>query len=111
MKARTLLLVSVLFAAAEFASAQDPVKLSPNFYKVLLENEQVRVLDFRIKAGQKEPMHFHPAAVVYVLTAGKAKFIFPDGKSEIRESQAGTTLWSDAQTHAYETSDLATDMS
>jgi quercetin dioxygenase-like cupin family protein len=71
-------------------------------YKVVLDNEHVRVLEFRAKAGEKEPMHYHPAAVVHVLSAGKARFTTPDGKSEERESTAGTVLWSDAVTHAYE---------
>jgi beta-alanine degradation protein BauB len=46
------------------ASTQDPVKLSPQYYKVLLDNDQVPVLEFRIKPGEKEPMYSHPAAVV-----------------------------------------------
>jgi quercetin dioxygenase-like cupin family protein len=71
-------------------------------YKVLLENENVRVLEFRAKPGEKEPVHSHPAAVIYVFAAGKAKFTTPDGKSEVRESSAGTTLWSGPATHAYE---------
>jgi hypothetical protein len=37
--------------------AQDPVKQSPQYYKVLLENDQVRVLEYRLKPGEKEPMH------------------------------------------------------
>ena len=35
----------ILFAAA--ATAQDPVPIYPENYKVLLENERVRVLDFQ----------------------------------------------------------------
>lgn len=82
--------------------AQDPVKLSPTMYTVLLENEHVRVLEFRAKVGEKEPMHSHPAAVVYMLNGSKARFTTPDGKSEERESQTGLTLWSEPVTHAYE---------
>jgi len=41
------------------------VKTSPQYYKVLLENDQVRVLEYRLKAGEKEPMHSHPAGVVF----------------------------------------------
>jgi hypothetical protein len=48
--------VSALLAAASPASAQDPVKLSPQFYRVLLENEHVRVLEFRAKPGDKEEL-------------------------------------------------------
>jgi hypothetical protein len=40
----------------------------------------VRVLEYRLKPGEKEPMHSHPAGVVYVLT--------------------GESIWRDPVTHA-----------
>ncbi len=91
-----------LVLATGTALAQDPVKISPKMYKVLLENEQVRVLEWRAKPGEKEPMHSHPAMVVYVLTGSKIRFTMPAGKSEERESKAGTPIWSEPQTHAAE---------
>ena len=48
-----LALCCVGFATAR---AQDPVKVAPNNFKVLLENDQVRVLDFHNKGGEKIPM-------------------------------------------------------
>ena len=59
-------LALVLFAGA--ATAQDPVPLYPDNYKVVLENERVRVLDFKLKKGAKEDFHAHQAAVTYVLS-------------------------------------------
>ena len=76
-----------VFALALFAGgalAQDPVPLYPENYKVLLENDRVRVLDFQLKKGAKENSHSHPAAVTYVLTAFKIRFTFPDGSTRIR---------------------------
>ena len=32
-----------------FAYGQDPLKLYPENYKVLMENDRVRVLDFKLK--------------------------------------------------------------
>ncbi len=84
------------------ATPQDPVKISPKMYNVLLENDQVRVLDFRDAPGEKEPMHSHPAMVVYVLAGTKLRFTTPDGKSEVRESKAGTAIWSEPTTHSGE---------
>jgi hypothetical protein len=49
----TNILVSLLWAVCMAASAQDPVKTSPQYYKVLLENDQVRVLEYRLKPGEK----------------------------------------------------------
>jgi quercetin dioxygenase-like cupin family protein len=84
------------------ASAQDPVKTSPQFYKVLLDNEQVRVLEYHLKPGEKEPMHSHPAGVVYVLSGGTIKFTFPDGRTEEKAAATGETIWRDPVTHAVE---------
>ena len=84
------------------AYGQDPVKTSPQFYKVLLENEQVRVLEYRLKPGEKEPMHSHPAGVVYVLSGTKLKFSYPDGRTEERAAATGETIWRDPVTHAVE---------
>ncbi|PYJ67167.1 MAG: hypothetical protein DME76_15800, partial [Verrucomicrobia bacterium] len=60
---KTIILIPFL-AIGVTASAQDPVKTSPQYYKVLLENDQVRVLEYRLKPGEKEPTHSHPAGVV-----------------------------------------------
>jgi quercetin dioxygenase-like cupin family protein len=84
------------------ASAQDPVKTSPQYYKVLLENDQVRVLEYHLKPGEKEPMHSHPAGVVYVLNGATLKFSYPDGRTEEKVAAAGETIWRDRVTHAVE---------
>jgi len=90
----------ILFAGA--AVAQDPVPLYPQNYKVLLENDRVRVLDFQLKKGAKEDFHAHPAAVTYVLAPFKIRFTFPDGSTRIREAKAGDVFYGDALTHASE---------
>ena len=90
----------ILFAGA--AVAQDPVPLYPQNYKVLLENDRVRVLDFQLKKGAKEDFHTHPAAVTYVIAPFKIRFTFPDGSTRIREAKAGDVFYGDALTHASE---------
>ena len=35
-----------------------------------------------LKPGEKEPMHSHPAGVVYELSVSKLRITFPDGKTE-----------------------------
>jgi quercetin dioxygenase-like cupin family protein len=84
------------------ALAQDPVKVAPDTHKVLLENDRVRVLEFRGKPGEKTPMHSHPASVGYALSGGKIKFTYPDGKTEERENKEGAARWNEAVTHAAE---------
>lgn len=103
MKTREILLglfALILFAGA--ATAQDPVPLYPENYKVLLENDRVRVLDFRLNKGAREDLHAHPAAVTYVLTPFKIRFTFADGSTRIREAKAGDVFYGDALTHASE---------
>lgn len=74
------------------ASAHDAVMVDPKHYKVDFENEQVRVLRITYGPGEKSVMHEHPANVAVFLSDGKAKFTFPDGKSQDAPMKAGTTM-------------------
>jgi beta-alanine degradation protein BauB len=60
------------------------------------------VLEYRLKAGEKEPMHSHPAGVVYVLSGANLRFVYPDGRTERRAAATGETIWRDPVTHAVE---------
>ena len=93
------LLVTPFFAHGQ---DKDPLKLYPENYKVIVENDRVRELDFKLKKGAKENTHNHPAHVVYVLNGFKIRFTFPDGKTAIRETKTGDVLYSDAIAHASE---------
>ena len=100
---RVLFAALVLVFAAGTARAQDAVKVAPNNFKVLLENDRVRVLDYHAKPGDKIPMHSHPAYIIYAVSGtGKSKFTSADGKTEEREATAGGATWRDAETHAAE---------
>ncbi|MEK7727842.1 MAG: antibiotic biosynthesis monooxygenase [candidate division KSB1 bacterium] len=80
--------------------AQDPVPLYPHNYKVLFENERVRVIDFVLRKGDTEDFHSHRPHVAYILTGFKIRFTFPDGRTVIRETKAGDVLFSEAVTHS-----------
>ena len=82
--------------------AQDPVKAAPKAFKVLLENDRVRVLEYRAKPGEKEPMHSHPDSFVYSLSPYNIKINFPDGTTELRKGKAGEAIWQEAETHSSE---------
>ena len=98
-----LAFAALLLLGAGRAHAQDPVKVAPKNFKVLLENEQVRVLDFRSVAGQKIPMHSHPAYISYSISgSGKTKFTSTDGKTRERPSNPAGATWHEAETHASE---------
>jgi len=96
-------LALVLLFAAGTVKAQDPVKVAPNNFTVLLENERVRVLDFHTKAGVKIPLHSHPAYISYSISgAGKTKFTSADGKVTEPPAKTGQATWHEAETHASE---------
>jgi len=79
----------------------DAMTAAPDHHGVLFENEQVRVLDTRLPAGERTPVHAHewPAAL-YVLSwsdfirRGPGGAILVDSRK--REQPApGTGLWID----------------
>ena len=95
-----LLALACVFAGSVFA--QDMVKVAPKNTKVLIDNDQVRVIEVWLKPGESLPMHSHPANVSYVLSDGKLRVTMADGKTVDKEPKAGTASWSEAVTHAVE---------
>jgi len=81
------------------AFAQDPAKVDANHYKVVFENDQVRVLRIHYGPHEKSVMHHHPGAVAVFLADGDVKFSFPDGKSRDAHSKAGDAQWTAAEDH------------
>lgn len=97
------LIATIAFAISSGNTvAQDPVKQSPQYYKVLLENDQVRVLEYRLKPGEKEPMHTHAAGVIYIFGNAKMRTTYPDGRTEENAAGAGEAHWRNPVTHALE---------
>ena len=94
-----ILAVFVVAGLAAKVLAQDPVKVSPAIYKVLLDNDQVRVLDITLKPGDKSPMHAHPNSVVYALSGGVIRFTGEDGKSNDITFKNGECVWRPAEKH------------
>jgi beta-alanine degradation protein BauB len=80
----------------------DAVKVAPDSYKVVLENDQVRVLEVRIKQGAKSEMHSHPKSVAICLNDQRLKFTFPNGKTEDTDLKRGQAVWLDGLSHAVE---------
>jgi hypothetical protein len=95
---RTLTLSTLVLYSLN-AAAHDPIQTDGDKYKVLLENEHVRVLEYRDRPGEKTHEHRHPAFVLYALVPFKRKIVLPDGKALMREFKAGDVLYSDEQTH------------
>lgn len=96
------LFLSVGLLMAQTLSGQDPINASPDIYRVVLENDRVRVLDIRLKPGQRSPMHTHPDFLVHALSDSTVRFTKPDGTSQDVTMKAGDTAWNEAVAHAAE---------
>lgn len=81
----------------------DVMEAAGNVYKLLLENEKVRVLEIRLKPGEKAPMHNHPNDhVLYVMKDAIFKITSSDGTSSEFDLKAEQTVWMKAGSHEAE---------
>jgi quercetin dioxygenase-like cupin family protein len=108
---RNKLLLALALTACTTAAADptkkapppgDPAVVAKDVYKLVLENDRVRVFDVRFAPGQKAPMHSHPDHVVYVLDDATIRLTGPDGKSQDVSIKAGQALFLPAGPHAAE---------
>lgn len=59
--------------------AGDAVSVAPDHYKVLEENDRVRILEFRGGPGAKTAMHSHPAMVAVPVSRREGALYNPRG--------------------------------
>lgn len=74
--------------------AADPVlpdyEVSPNIYKVIAENDDMRLIEATWAPGMKDEMHSHPGAfAVYVVNDCQRKLTKPDGTVNEKKLKAG----------------------
>jgi len=80
----------------------DPTTTDPDKYKVILENDRVRVLEYRDEPGQKTSPHEHPDSLMYTLSSFQRRLIGGSGESRDVALEPGEVRWLDAQTHSGE---------
>jgi len=80
----------------------DPTRADPDKYKVVFENERVRVLEYRDEPGQKTSPHSHPDSVMVTLSGFERRLIDGAGGSRDVTLAPGEVRWLDAQTHSGE---------
>ena len=78
---------------------KSPTDTDPDKYKIIMENDHVRVYDYKDKPGDITKMHHHDAFVLHALSPFKRRIHFKNGTSVERECKGGETFWSDAQDH------------
>ena len=84
------------------ALADDPTRTDPDKYKVIFENERVRVLEYRDDPGQATSPHRHPDSVMYTLSSFDRKLVDENGQSRDVTLEPGQVRWLDAQVHSGE---------
>ena len=76
----------------------DALMAASNVYKLLNENDKVRVLQVTFKPNDVAKMHHHPDHVVYAISGGKMS-LTSEGKTQEMEIKAGQVMFLDAQNH------------
>lgn len=78
--------------------SKDPVETNPDHYRVILENDAVRVLAYRDEPGATTTLHEHPNSVMYTLSSFTRR-LSSGGRQREVEMPAGVAVWLDAQEH------------
>jgi quercetin dioxygenase-like cupin family protein len=76
----------------------DPAVSNPDHYKVVFENDRVRVLEYRDEPGQRTTPHGHPDSVMYTLSSFRRRLVSGETQREV-ELEEGTVGWLPAQEH------------
>ncbi len=76
----------------------DPARTNPQHYKVVFENERVRVLEYRDEPGDSTTPHGHPDSVMYTLSSFRRRLVAGEVEREV-SLEAGTVGWLPAQQH------------
>ena len=79
----------------------DPTVTDPDKYKVVFENDRVRVLEYRDEPGAKTSPHDHPDSVMITLSDFDRRLTADDQSREVKLG-AGEVRWLDAQRHSGE---------
>lgn len=96
----TLVLAPASPLAAETVASVQPAQVdalaaSPENFRLVLENDNVRVLEYTLLPGQKDHQHTHPRRVAHVMSGGTLRVGFPDGTSMVFEEKTGESSWSE----------------
>lgn len=76
----------------------DPTVTNPDHYRVVFENERVRVLEYRDEPGDRTTVHSHPDSVMVTLSDFDRKLIMGDQEREVSLT-SGQATWLPAQSH------------
>ncbi len=79
----------------------DPVVSNAQHYRIVFENERVRVLEYSDQPGDRTTTHWHPDSVMHTLSSFRRRLSTDGGQRDV-EIPVGTTAWLPAQQHSGE---------
>lgn len=89
-------------AAPAAPGMKDPVQVSPDVFKVLLDGPRMRVIEATWKPGQQDNPHGHPELIAYALTEVHGIAYDDDGTPvSIRAKQGRVFVQSPVTSHAF----------
>jgi quercetin dioxygenase-like cupin family protein len=80
--------------------AKPAAEVAPDVYKVVFENERLRLLEVRMVPGAASELHSHPNYLVYALSDGKIRLANAVGEGGEVEISQGDTMWREAEEHS-----------
>jgi quercetin dioxygenase-like cupin family protein len=106
--ASTALLAALTLAGCAHGEAAPapPVQIdaavaAPERFKVLVENDHVRVIEYQLAPGEKDAPHTHPPKVSYILAGGKLRVYPAEGAPFDADETTGAASWDDARGRHY----------
>jgi quercetin dioxygenase-like cupin family protein len=98
MSARVIGIVAAAMAAvAGAAGAQDAATVDKQHCRVIVDNAYVRVLEFTLAPGEKDPVHTHAAGVYVVTSTGKMRVTPTGAAASTWEPKPSETAWMEAE--------------
>jgi hypothetical protein len=96
--------IVVMCLTGALAWSQDPVKVAGDNYRLIAENEDVRLLEASLAPGLKTAMHAHPDLMAVILQPATIKWTMADGKTVLSDPKMkrGSVMALPAQTHMSE---------
>ena len=89
------------FGFAVYGKSQQDISVSDTI-RVILENDKLKVTEYTSTPGKDvcgKGKHTHAPHLSILLTDAIVTVTTPDGKTQMFDLKAGSTFWSEAETH------------
>lgn len=96
------LATAAVFPAPKESQTAELSDLPEPYYTVLWENDNVRIVEHRLEAGEHEPMHAHPKMLGYFLETSTVRITESDGTTSELVLTKGTIGEAGPWTHEIE---------